>query len=160
MPDLNLFGPIDIISCLVAILCGFIIGFERQWNGKTAGIRTSIMICLGACIFVSTGSYYWPEEGAVRILGQIITGVGFLGAGVIIAREGLVHGVTSAAVIWMLAAIGSLTGLKNHVPALLLTLVTVFILVSITYLERSMSKLKRGVHRDSDLVDIEKDKSD
>ncbi len=143
-------GPLNMVSCLVAVICGFIIGFERQWNGKTAGIRTSILICLGACIFVSTGCYYWPEEGSVRIVGQIITGVGFLGAGVIIARDGLVHGVTSAAVIWMLAAIGSLTGLQHNLPAIILACITVVILVSITYLERSMSKLKRGVHRDTD----------
>ena len=143
-------GPVNIAACLVAILCGFIIGFERQWNGKTAGIRTSILISLGACIFVLTGAYYWPGEGTVRTMGQIITGIGFLGAGVIIARNGLVHGVTSAAVIWVLAGIGSLTGLGHYLAAIVLSFLTVLILVSITYLERSMSKLKRGVHKDFD----------
>jgi putative Mg2+ transporter-C (MgtC) family protein len=113
------FGPIDIISYLFAVMCGFIIGFERQWLGKTAGIRTSILICLGVCIFTSIGHYYQPGEGTVRVIGQSATGIGFIGAGVVIAREGLIHGVTSAAVIWVLAALGCLIGLKHHFATLL-----------------------------------------
>jgi putative Mg2+ transporter-C (MgtC) family protein len=148
MESLN-FGPIDIVSYLYAVLCGFIIGFERQWMGKTAGIRTSILICLGACIFTSIGHYYQPGEGTVRVVGQIATGIGFIGAGVIIAQEGLIKGVTSASVVWVLAALGCLTGLKHHLAALLIAVAVVIILITITYLENLISKLKSGVHKET-----------
>lgn len=140
--------PIDLNGSLIAIICGFAIGFERQWSGKPAGIRTSILICLSAFAFVSIGRFYMPELGAMRIVGQIVTGVGFLGAGVIISREGLVRGVTSAAVIWILAAIGSLIGMGNLLSAIWLTIVTLLVLVGITFLEKLIKKLKRGVHDD------------
>lgn len=150
MESLDILGPLDLNSCLFATISGFIIGFERQWNGKPAGIRTSILISLGASIFVALGAYYQPAEGTVRIIVQIVTGIGFLGAGVIIAREGLVKGVTSASVIWVLAGIGCLAGLKFHFTALLISVITVLILVGITYLEKGMTKLKRGVHKNLD----------
>lgn len=150
MESLTILGPLDLNSCLFAIISGFIIGFERQWNGKPAGIRTSVLISLGASIFIAIGHYYQPEAGTVRIVGQIVTGIGFIGAGVIIAREGLVKGVTSASVIWVLAGIGCLAGLKFHFAALLISVITVLLLVGITYLEKAMTKLKRGVHKHSD----------
>ena len=133
---------------MVAVFCGFIVGFERQWYGKPAGIRTSILICLSAYIFVRLGQYYQPDIGSIRIVGQIVTGVGFLGAGVIIAKEGLVQGVTSAAVIWIIAAMGSLIGLGNYISALWVAVATLLILLGITALEQVSRRLKRGVHRE------------
>ncbi|PJA07006.1 MAG: hypothetical protein COX70_08345 [Flavobacteriales bacterium CG_4_10_14_0_2_um_filter_32_8] len=146
--DFTSIAPLNFKACLIAVLCGLIIGFERQWSGKPAGIRTSILICLSAYAFVALGQYVMPGEGSARVVGQIVTGVGFLGAGVIIAKEGLVLGVTSAAVIWVLAAIGSLIGLNCYSSALILTLITIFVLVGITLLEKLVLKLKRGVHKD------------
>lgn len=95
----------------IAVFCGTIIGLERQWRGKPAGIRTSILICLGTTLFirlsvVHSGEYADPT----RVLGQVVTGIGFLGAGVIFARGGTVVGITSAAVIWILASIGAMIG--------------------------------------------------
>lgn len=148
MIDLFAASPLDLTACFITVICGFIIGFERQWSGKPAGIRTSILICLSAYTFVSIGQFYQPEVGSIRIVGQIVTGVGFLGAGVIISKEGLVLGVTSAAVIWILAAVGSLAGLGNYGAAIWLTLITIFVLVGITGLERLLKKLKRGVHKE------------
>lgn len=148
MDELINIDPISIKGCLTALLCGFVIGFERQWSGKPAGIRTSILICLGAYTFVAIANYYQPETGAVRIVGQTVTGVGFLGAGVIIAREGLVLGVTSAAVVWILAAIGCLIGVKNYNAALCITALSIFVLVGITFMERVIKNLNRGVHKD------------
>src|SRR5436190_23578454 len=105
-----------------AILCGGFIGFERQLRGKAAGIRTSILICLGTQLFVTLGSSFGGERvDPTRVLGQVVTGIGFLGGGVILAREGMVVGVTSAAVIWMLAALGSLIGMGHLVAAVVLT---------------------------------------
>jgi putative Mg2+ transporter-C (MgtC) family protein len=136
--------PLELKGLLIAVICGLIIGFERQWNGKPAGIRTSILICLSAFTFVSIGKFYQPDIGSVRIVGQIVTGIGFLGAGVILAREGLVIGVTSASVIWSLAAIGSLIGLHHYPAAIVLTLTVEFILIGINFLERAVTKLRQG----------------
>ncbi len=148
--DIISITPLSLKAIIIAVLCGFIIGFERQWSGKPAGIRTSILICLSAYTFVSIGQFIQPDAGSIRIVGQIVTGVGFLGAGVIIAREGLVQGVTSAAVIWILAAIGSLIGLNSFYSALTLAIITILVLVGITGLEKIIKKLKRGVHKDEE----------
>jgi len=144
----NFIEPLEIEGIIVAIVSGFIIGIERQWSEKPAGIRTSILICLSAYIFVSIGQYYRPNIGSMRIVGQIVTGVGFLGAGVILAKEGLVLGVTSAAVIWILASVGSLIGLGNYWAAICISLLTVLVLVFVNLLERRIFKIKRGVHKD------------
>ncbi len=102
------------IKIFVSVICGGIIGLERQIRGKPAGIRTSILICLGTEVFVSYGTSL-PSGDQYRVLAQVVTGVGFLGAGLMISQEGTVRGVTSAAVIWVLAAIGSTIGL-GHEP--------------------------------------------
>src|SRR5690349_2283794 len=91
----------------MALLCGGIVGLERQLRGKPAGMRTSSLICLGTAMFVYMGVELTGAEGdPSRVLGQVVTGIGFLGAGVIMTRNGLLTGVTSAAVIWLLAAVG------------------------------------------------------
>jgi putative Mg2+ transporter-C (MgtC) family protein len=129
-----------------AILCGGIIGLERQLRGKAAGIRTSILICLGTELFVLLGSSFGGERvDPTRVLGQVVTGVGFLGGGVILAREGAVVGVTSAAVIWVLAALGSLIGLGHMVAAIILTLITVALLIGVELLESMFRRLRYGV---------------
>ena len=87
-----------------AILCGGIIGLERQFHGKTVGVRTSILICLGTAVFIGLGAAASGGAGdPVRVLGQVVTGMGFIGAGVIISQGGEVRGVTTAAGIWLLA---------------------------------------------------------
>lgn len=138
-----------------AILCGGIIGLERQLRGKAAGIRTSILICLGTALFVSLGASFGGERvDPTRVLGQVVTGIGFLGGGVILAREGAVVGVTSAAVIWMLAALGSLIGMGHLAAAVILTLVTVGLLLGVELLESVFRRL-RQVARDGELEKIE-----
>lgn len=129
----------------VSILCGGIIGFERQIRGKPAGIRTSILICLGTQIFVSHGTSL-ANGDQYRVLAQVVTGIGFLGAGLMISQEGTVRGVTSAAVIWVLAAIGATIGLGHPAEAIVLVLVTVGVLSGVEYMESSIRKLRSGVH--------------
>ena len=82
-----------------------------------------------------------------RIIGQVITGVGFLGAGVMLARDGMVLGVTSAATIWVLAAIGVCIGIGLDLVAIKLSVLVVLVLVGIDVLENSSSAMRRGVHR-------------
>lgn len=138
-----------------AILCGAIIGLERQLRGKPAGIRTSILICLGTELFVSLGaSFSGDRVDPTRVLAQVVTGIGFLGGGVILSREGLVVGVTSAAVIWVLAALGSLIGFGHLAAAIILTLVTVALLTGVELLE-SMFRRLRQVVKEEELEKIE-----
>jgi len=141
-------APLSIQGLAVTFFCGFIIGLERQWIGKPAGIRTSILICMAVYAFVSIAYSMVEKEYAIRIVGAVVTGVGFLGAGVIIGREGLVAGVTSAAIIWILAAIGCLVAFQHNGAAIALSIICVVVLVGISFLERSFRKLKRGVHKD------------
>jgi putative Mg2+ transporter-C (MgtC) family protein len=132
----------------LAILCGAIVGLERQLRGKPAGVRTSILVCLGTVIFIHL-AHSTSEAGADlnRVLGQLITGVGFLGAGVMFSREGVATGVTTAAVIWVLAAIGATIGFGHHLGAITLAVLTVALLVGVERLELSVRRLTRGVHR-------------
>jgi len=131
----------------VALLCGVIVGLERQLRGKPAGIRTCSLICLGTTLFVYLGAGMDTEHGdPARVLGQVVTGIGFLGAGVIMTRNGLLTGVTSAAVIWLLAAVGSAVGLGRYGAALTLAVVSVAVLVGVEQLEHAFSSLRRGVH--------------
>lgn len=131
----------------VAVLCGGFIGLERQLRGKPAGIRTSILICLGTHFFVSLGTAFDPGVGdPTRVLGQVITGIGFLGAGVILTHGGLVMGVTSAAVVWMLAAVGAAVGSGHEEVAVAATAVTLTVLVGVQWMEDRFERLRRGVH--------------
>jgi putative Mg2+ transporter-C (MgtC) family protein len=140
-----------------AVLCGGIVGLERQLRGKAAGIRTSILICLGTAIFVSLGDSFSGERvDPTRVLGQVVSGIGFLGGGVILAREGAVIGVTSAAVIWVLAALGSLIGLGHLTAALIITLVTVGLLIGVELLESVFRRLRQGAtERELERIDLE-----
>jgi len=119
-----------------SVACGGAIGLERQIHGKASGVRTSILICLGTSLFVAMGATAAPDRSdPTRVLGQVVTGIGFLGAGVILTREGRVLGVTTAAVIWLLAAIGCLVGLGFLSAALVITLLTLGVLLGVERLE-------------------------
>lgn len=144
---LDPFSPAFWLRVGTSVLCGGVIGLERQLRGKPAGIRTSILICLGTQFFVVLGASFVPDNAdPTRVLGQVVSGIGFLGAGVILTRGGLVVGVTSAATIWLLAAVGATIGL-GHLPAgIALSFTTVGILVGVEQLEKSFQALRRGVH--------------
>ena len=141
--------PYSWMGIFTSMLCGTIIGIERQFRGKPVGIRTSSLIVLGTYVFVATANYVVVDSATVdpsRIIGQVITGVGFLGAGVMLAKDGAVVGVTSAATIWVLAAIGVSIASNNYSTSILLSLVVVFILVGVDFLENTFQTLSKGVH--------------
>jgi putative Mg2+ transporter-C (MgtC) family protein len=107
------FLPFFLPKIIVATLCGLIIGIEREFKQKVAGIRTNILICVG-CAILSALSFYiadnWELVDPTRMIGQIITGIGFLGAGVIMKNDDKIVGVTTAAFIWIASAIGIMIG--------------------------------------------------
>lgn len=141
-------SPLAWQEIITALFCGFVIGLERQLRGKPAGIRTSILIVLGTYVFIAVAVFTSTEvTDPSRIIGQVITGVGFLGAGVMLTRDGMVLGVTSAATIWMLAAIGVCIGVGQDAAAIKLSLLVVTVLLGIDALENSSAAMRRGVHR-------------
>jgi putative Mg2+ transporter-C (MgtC) family protein len=141
---MQIFNPFDHQYWLqigVAIICGAMIGVERELRGKPTGMRTCILIVLGTAIFVKLGAVMGNERGdATRVLGQVVTGIGFLGAGVIMSRGDVIIGVTTASVVWVLAAIGALIGAGEFAGAVTMAIVTVACLTVFDYLERWIQK--------------------
>src|SRR5688572_10998503 len=99
-----------LLKLLISVLIGIIIGGEREYRNKSAGFRTIILICLGSTIFTILSGKIGDDTGASRVAANIVTGIGFLGAGAIM-REGLtVQGLTTASTIWVAAALGMAVG--------------------------------------------------
>ena len=112
----------------MSVLCGFIVGIERQIHRKPIDVRTSVLVCIGTMMFIYLGEQLDGSKDSTRVLGQVATGIGFLGAGAIFTREGLVIGLTSASVVWVLASIGAAIGFGMYETGLVVSLVTVFVL--------------------------------
>lgn len=139
------------VQVLLAVVCSATIGLERQLSGKPAGVRTSVLVCVGTFVFVYLSQQLdGPGSDPSRVLGQVVTGIGFLGGGVILSQGGLVKGVTSAAVIWILAAIGAAVGMGRAGIATAISAVTVVTLTGVPLLERGIDKLKRLASRGDD----------
>lgn len=97
----------------VALLTGLIMGIERTLTGHSAGVKTLVFVCMGSSMFTALSFYLhilYPSTDPTRIIGQIITGIGFLGAGVIFQQEKKISGLTSAAMIWSACALGTIAG--------------------------------------------------
>ncbi len=137
--------PENVISVILAVLLGGIIGLEREIRGKVAGLRTNILICLGAAVFtiISREMAGGQEASLTRIAAGVVTGVGFLGAGAIIQDRGGIHGLTSAATIWIVASIGMACGAEFFKLAIISTLVALAVLIGLTHLEKSVASLKQ-----------------
>jgi putative Mg2+ transporter-C (MgtC) family protein len=143
-------GPWELLVLVIASLaCGALVGIEREWQEKPAGMRTMILICVGATIF--TLASLSPALGALepaRLAAQIVTGVGFLGAGAILRDRTSVVGLTTAATIWSAAALGIVVGAGYIVPGLILSLTIVATLTLGARIERRISgacRLRRVV---------------
>jgi len=131
------------------ILYGSLIGLERQVKGKPVGILTASLIVLGTYIFLTISQHFFPNSSdPTRIIGQIVTGIGFLGVGVMLAKDSVILGVTLAATIWVLASIGVIIPVAGNGTVIKMSLVVLAILFSVNRLERIFSSLTRGVHAD------------
>lgn len=134
----------NIIAIACAAIFGAIIGIERQVREKPAGLRTNILICMGACVFTIISKTIAEGSDPSRIAAQIVTGVGFLGAGSIIRGEGSIHGLTSAAGIWIVAGIGMACGAGLYTLAITATLLASVVLIIFTPVAK-MLKNKRKI---------------
>ena len=128
------------ISLCAAFFFGGLIGLERQYRQRTAGLRTNILVALGAAIFVDAGNRLTGHDGAVHIMAYVVSGIGFLGAGVIMREEGNVRGINTAATLWASGAVGACAGADLILEA---GLATAFILAANTLLRPVVSFINR-----------------
>lgn len=156
-----------IIRLLLGTLLGGIIGFERETHGRPAGFRTHLLVCLASVLIMIVSDEYhhvlaidpsYLRVDPARIAAGAITGVGFLGAGVIIKSGFTVQGLTTAACLWMVSAIGLSVGAGLYTPAIASTIISVLALWSLRRMERKMSALRfRNLSIAADRADREDD---
>ena len=136
-----------VIRVLSALLLGFAIGLEREMTNKYAGLRTNILVCIGACIFTIISIYGFPEvsvtgnelgtRDTARVAAQVVTGIGFIGAGTVFRHGATVFGLTTAATLWVSAAIGMACGAGMYTLAIISTVFSIIVLVSIRLFEKN-----------------------
>ncbi len=134
--------PLDLLKLLLAVLVGGVIGLEREVRHKVAGFRTNIFICTGAMLFTVFASRYSVPGDAVHIIANIVSGVGFIGAGVILRQEGRIVGLTTAAIIWVTAALGMGIGTGDFLAVGVATVAVVVILWVFPGFERQIDQLQ------------------
>jgi putative Mg2+ transporter-C (MgtC) family protein len=135
----------------MAVVLGGAIGLERELKGKPAGLRTNILICMGAALITDVSIRLVGAEGAragdpARLAAQIVSGVGFLGAGTIMQGSGIVTGLTSAATIWVVAAIGITIGAGEYVEAAGAGILVTLVLAWLGRLEHALRRARRVVN--------------
>ena len=159
-----------IVKLILATFLGSLIGLEREYHGRPAGLRTHILVCIGAAVLTISGlsiaAVFNNGNGSSgeeisRIVAGIVTGIGFLGAGAIIRTSDLIRGLTTAACIWFVAAIGIVIGIGQYFLAASSTAIALIVLVLLPLIENRVSALKyrdviiRGESRDPlQLLDI------
>ena len=128
---------------LSVLLCGAV-GLEREWRGRSAGLRTHLLVGVGSCMVMIISIYGFPQAFAgrdvARLAAQVITGVGFLGAGAIIHRNGGIRGLTTAATIWIVMAIGLACGSMNFLLAIASTVLIMIVILGMRGLESRIGK--------------------
>ena len=144
-----------LLKLLLATLLGGAIGFEREIAGKPAGLRTNILICLGAALFthlsIGIAQIGFTPDGrpygdTTRIAAQIVSGIGFLGAGAILHAHGAVVGLTTAATIWVVAAVGAAIGAGAYVEGVGTSVLIILVLVGLRPVERRLLRRRRKVN--------------
>jgi putative Mg2+ transporter-C (MgtC) family protein len=136
-----------LVQLALAVVLGGAVGLERELKGKPAGLRTNILICMGATLFTVL-SFRMAELGGDpgRVAAQILPGVGFIGAGTILHMRGAVTGLTSAATIWVVAAVGMALGARSYLEALGATLLLTLVLAGLGRLEDLLARQAARSH--------------
>ncbi len=138
-----------VLRVLSALLLGFAIGLEREMTNKYAGLRTNILVCIGACIFTIISIYGFPEVTVIsgqefgtrdtaRVAAQVVTGIGFIGGGTVLRHGATVFGLTTAATLWVSAAVGMACGAGMYSVAVIATVLSILVLVSVRFFERDI----------------------
>ncbi len=140
-----------LLKLLLAAFLGALVGLEREVHGRPAGFRTHLLVTVGACLMAVVSEHYFVKYGAYdnnsalrldpsRVAAQIVTGIGFLGAGVILKDGQTVRGLTTAACLWVAAGIGLAVGVGLYLPALVVTLLSLLSLMVLKRFERYFRK--------------------
>jgi len=148
--DFSLLGRL-----VLAAVLGGMLGFEREIHGRPAGFRTHLLVALGACLMMVVSEFFYlkynhlTSSGAMRIdpgrvAAQIVTGIGFLGAGAIIKDGSAVRGLTTAACLWVAAGIGMAAGMGLYLLAVVVTGMSVGTLMFLKRVEKKMAKVRYG----------------
>ena len=160
---------IILFRIVLAVVLAFIPGIERELTGKFAGLRTHILVCLGACVFTILSVYGFEmrlnpdvaelngltrpfmQNDPARIAAQVITGIGFIGAGTVMRHGSNVFGITTAATLWMCAAIGMSCGCGEYMTAIIASLATLIVLISIRRLEKKVLSKRKVSYKDFEI---------
>lgn len=146
---------IIVFRIALAIILSFALGIERELTGKFAGLRTHILVSLGACVFTILSLYGFKmhevsgivgTNDPARIAAQIITGIGFIGAGTVMRHGSTVYGITTAATLWVCAAIGMACGCGEYITAIIASLTVLLVLIVIGRLEKNVLSKKRMLY--------------
>lgn len=132
---------IQILNIMVAMLLGALIGYERERLHKPAGLRTHMMVSVSSALLVIVAIEQFPSEVA-RVVAGMITGIGFLGAGSIMSSNKNVHGLTTAASVWMICIIGITAGMGMYQLSVMVTVLT-FLILRFGVIERELEHAKR-----------------
>ena len=136
----------EIERVLLAGALGGVIGLEREWRGKSAGLRTVMLVCLGACLFAIVSYKMGGSSSGDRIASNIVTGIGFIGAGLIFKDEQTVRGLTTAATVWAAAAVGIAIGIGQYWLGIGTTAIIWTVLVGLQYFEHFFEKVSEIRH--------------
>ena len=134
-----------VLILLLAMILGGMIGWARERDGKPAGLRTHILVCVGCALRMGMQAWMtkqYPGADPGRLAAGVITGIGFLGAGAIIQSQGEVKGITTAATVWMTAAIGIAVGIGFYWGALSATLIALFVIEVVRTVERKFLHIR------------------
>ena len=147
----NLVPQFDLSICIrlvSAVLLSFAVGLEREMTNKYAGLRTNILVCLGACVFTLISIYGFPmvsvtgdefgTRDTARVAAQVVTGIGFIGGGTVLRHGANVFGLTTAATLLAVASIGMACGAGMYGVAIITTILSIIVLVSVRFFERNI----------------------
>ena len=139
--NINVISLYDtLVSLIAAFILGGLIGLERQYRQRTAGLRTNVLVAVGAAVFVDMAERLQGQEGAIHVAAYVVSGIGFLGAGVIMREGGSVRGINTAATLWGSAAVGACAGADLMLEAVS---GTVFVLAANTLLRPIVHMINR-----------------
>lgn len=156
--SIHYFSELDILIFLlpkvaVALLVGTLVGIEREYRGKLAGIKTNALICAASALFTAGsllmsgyGGTPIPSADVTRIVAQIVSGIGFIGAGAIFKSSSKVQGLTTAAIIWTVAALGILVGFGVFLATIAITITFIVFLSFAAIMEKRLFRVHGGVH--------------
>lgn len=152
----------DLLKVIFSLIAGIVLGMEREWKDKSAGFKTIAIICLGSTLFtlLSYKLGAGDSEDATRIASYVVSGIGFLGAGVIFKEGGNVNGLTTASIIWISAAIGMSIGFGQYLTGGVFLVACFFIIASGPVLNRYWAKniaKTIEIHLDSDRMALKKE---